>query len=309
MPSDLSRMERLISYLEAHPACHLGTRELAAIVGVSERRLHQLCQEFLGLSPGRLQHYLSVDLAQRLLDGGWSVLEASYQAGLSGPGRLHEQMVSLHAVSPGEYKAMGSRLTIRYAFCQSPFGRYLLALTERGVCALQFCLDLEDEAMRRGLQRDWPEAETVLDPVGVGAVAERIFGNVGTRGERIALQVRGTNFQVKVWEALMAIPPGSVVSYSAVARAVGQPQAQRAVGSAVGANPVSWLIPCHRVIRNSGLLGGYRWGLGRKRLMLAAEFGRSELSATQHKPTRASVSYGRACPCPGLRRGRPPDLQ
>jgi AraC family transcriptional regulator of adaptative response/methylated-DNA-[protein]-cysteine methyltransferase len=200
------------------------------------------------------------------------VLEVSYEAGLSGPGRLHDLVVNAEAVTPGEYQRGGLGVTVRYGFHPSPFGDALLAMTARGICHLAFVHPITRADALVRLRKEWPLADLVPDQDATRAVAAKVFPPPGSaQVPSLALHVKGTNFQLKVWNALLQVPAGSVTTYGAIAASLGDANASRAVGGAVGSNPVSWLIPCHRVIRASGELGGYAWGPDRKRVMLALE--------------------------------------
>ncbi len=219
---------------------------------------------------------LTLDRAKACLDGSGSVLDAAYDAGLSGPSRLHDLFVRLEALTPGEYRRRGEGLEIAYGFHPSPFGECLLMHTERGVCGLAFTDPASRDDTLRGLSRGFEQARIFEAPERTEALARRIFspGPVRTTSP-LRVLVRGSAFQVKVWEALLAIPAGAVSSYAALASRVGSPRAVRAVANANAVNAVAYLIPCHRVIRKSGALGGYRWGLGRKLAMLSFESTRS----------------------------------
>ena len=192
-------------------------------------------------------------------------------SGCPEPSRLHDLFVSCEAVTPGEFKSRGAGLTIRYGFHPSPFGEALLAVTDRGICALVFRAEQSRTGMLEQLRRDWENAHCVEERIETGKLMSVIFSAADRARAPLTLYLKGTNFQVKVWEALLSVPPGTVTTYEAVARAIGEPGAGRAVGGAVGKNPVAFIIPCHRVIRKTGELGGYRWGTGRKRLILAWE--------------------------------------
>ena len=199
-------------------------------------------------------------------------MEAAYSIGLSGPGRLHDLMVTLDAVTPGELKAGGSGLSIRYGLTATPFGTALIATTPRGVCQLAFHDRGGLRAAHAGLAAQWPEARLIHDEAAARATAGRIFGvTMAEAAEPLRLFVKGTNFQLKVWRALLEAGAGGPTTYGEVARAAGAAGSERAVGNAVGRNPIAWLIPCHRVLRADGSLGGYAWGEDRKRAMLAWE--------------------------------------
>lgn len=255
---------------EAGPAL----AELAAHVGLSEFHLQRLFSHWAGVSPKRFLQHLARAKARAALLAGDDLVSASLAAGLSGPGRLHDLMVTCEAATPGEIKSGGAGLRISWGVAATPFGSAFLAAGGRGLMKLAF---LDDEAGADAalteLQQDWPAASLVADAATAATLAQRIFAAYHTP-EPLPLFVKGTQFQLRVWEALLAIPEGRLVTYGTLAARLGQPGASRAVGSAVGANPVALLIPCHRVIRSSGVLGGYRWGEGRKRLLVTAEIAR-----------------------------------
>lgn len=210
-------------------------------------------------------------MVQQLLRERRPVLEASYEAGLSGSGRLHDLIVNAEAVTPGELQRGGLGLTLRYGFHPTPFGECLIALTPRGICHLAFVGPVTRREALARLEHDWPLAPLHPDQNATRAAAAKAFPPPRGKVPALSLHVKGTNFQLKVWRALLEIPAGEVTTYGALATKVGNPKASRAVGTAVGSNPVSYLIPCHRVIRASGELGGYAWGPDRKRVMLARE--------------------------------------
>ncbi len=272
--NDYARIEKAIDYLTANYRAQPGLKTVARHVGLSEFHLQRLFRRFAGISPKRFVQYLTADHARALLANQCNVLEASGAAGLSGAGRLHDLMVNLHAATPGEIRARGAGLVIRYGFHDTPFGDCLLALTERGVCALRFVDAGERAPALKTLRAEWPRAMLKPSPQPTRTMARRIFAAHGN--QPINLYVAGTNFQMKVWEALLRLPPGRVATYETMARAAGRPGAVRAAANAVAHNPIGWLIPCHRVIRKTGLLGGYRWGTSRKRAMLAWEASRHE---------------------------------
>jgi AraC family transcriptional regulator of adaptative response/methylated-DNA-[protein]-cysteine methyltransferase len=261
-----------LGYLTKHRLEQPSLGELAAHVGVSRHHLSRLFHRAVGLSPGRYVAMLTASHAEALLADGVSVLDAALATGLSGPARLHDLVTAVHAVTPGELKRGGAELTIRWGFTKTPFGECLIGITPRGVCHLGFVTDGR-AAARQDLRARWPEARLVEDATGATHVADTVFSDALRRGRRgVELFVRGTNFQVRVWEALLCIPEGCAISYGDLAAALGRDAASaRAVGNAVGANPVGWLIPCHRVLRANGALGGYRWGVSRKKRMLRAE--------------------------------------
>lgn len=270
---DYARVERAIRYIERHAGAQPALSEVAAAVGLSPFHFQRLFTRWAGVSPKRFLELLTVDHARRLLQDSASVLDAALAVGLSGPGRLHHHFVTLEAASPGEVKARGAGLTIRWGVHPSPFGDALLALTPRGICRLVFLGAGGTAAARDELAAAWPAATLRRDDAGTAAAAAAALPAAGPAP--LALWVRGTNFQVAVWRALLRIPEGAVTSYGELAAAVGRPGAARAAGQAVGANPVAYLIPCHRVIRGAGAPGGYRWGPERKRALLAWEAARA----------------------------------
>ncbi len=287
---DYARVEKAIAFIENHIEERPGLAEAAKSAGLSEFHFQRLFRRMVGISPKRYEQFLSAEAAKRALEGSASVLDSSYEAGLSGPGRLHDLFVSCEAVTPGEWKSLGRGLEIRWGFHPTPFGECLIAVTGRGICSLSFVPPGGRRAAREALAAGWSNARLREDEKGTRELARRIFGAVGdplppgsSVGAPLPLLLRGTNFQLKVWEALLDIPQGCVATYESVARRIGRPGSARAVGTAVGSNPVAFLIPCHRVVRAGGGLGGYRWGPGRKRLMLAWEEERAALAAG-HRP-------------------------
>ena len=269
--NDYRLVEQAIQYLDANTRRQPQLSEVAASVGLSEFHLQRLFQRWAGVSPKRFLQFQTAQEAKRVLRDSGDLLDASFHSGLSGPGRLHDLIVNVEAVTPGEYKRRGEGIRISWGVHASPFGDCLLALTPRGVCALEFLQpETQDEALAR-LRDSWENAELAHEPERTAAVAARIFAAAGEGKQPLALLVKGTNFQIKVWEALLRIPAGAATTYAHIAANLGQPRAARAVGSAVAANPIAYLIPCHRVIRNTGAFGDYRWGALRKRALLARE--------------------------------------
>jgi AraC family transcriptional regulator of adaptative response/methylated-DNA-[protein]-cysteine methyltransferase len=240
--------------------------DVAAHVGMSEFHLQRTFTAWAGISPKRFLQVLTAERARALLSSSRDVLDAAVSAGLSGPGRLHDLTVACFAMTPGEI-AKGA--DVRFGFADSPYGRVIVGRTDRGVCHLQF-VDHSVASASAALASAWPQARRVRDDAAAREIVDDMFAH--TRARRaVPVVLRGTNFQVQVWRALVSVPAGQVVSYGALAHAVGKPSAARAVGAAVGANSVALLIPCHRVIREDGGLGGYRWGTGRKDVILARE--------------------------------------
>ena len=302
MNEDYWRVERAIRFLEDHLHHQPGLEEVAAQVHLSPYHFQRLFTRWAGVSPKRFLEFLTLEHAKELLENG-SQLEAAYRAGLSSPSRLHDLFVTIDAVTPGEYKRLGSGLEIAYGLHPSPFGDSLVALTERGLCGLSFVETGGARAALQDLRRRWPGARLMEDADRSGEVARQIFGpfagqdrssGQGRHAGRerrpgqgrssgqgrfpLPLLLKGTNFQLKVWEALLRIPTGRVSSYGRLAEAIGKPGAGRAVGAAVGANPIAYLIPCHRVILESGAFGNYRYGSARKKAILGWEQARLEQS-------------------------------
>ncbi len=269
--SDYARIEKTIRYLEANFRTQPSLAAVAAQVHLSEYHFQRLFRRWAGISPKRFLQVLTADYARRLLRETRTVLEVSDATGLSSAGRLHDLLVNLHAATPGEIKAQGANLCIQYGSHPSPFGECLIAVTARGICAIEFIATGGRAAALAQLQRHWPAATWRLQPRATQPVAARLFAVVHGNGERFDLLVQGSNFQVQVWEALLRIPSGSVVSYADVAACIAVPTATRAVASAIARNPVAVLIPCHRVIRKSGVFGEYRWGSVRKKALLGWE--------------------------------------
>jgi AraC family transcriptional regulator of adaptative response/methylated-DNA-[protein]-cysteine methyltransferase len=268
---DYQRIEKAIRYLEDHVHDQPGLEEVAKRVHLSPYHFQRLFTRWAGVSPKRFLQFLTLEHAKQLLKDG-SQLDTAFRAGLSSPSRLHDLFVSVDAVTPGQYKAMGAGLEIAHGVHPSPFGECLLAVTQRGLCGLCFVDEADLEAMLQDLRRRWPRARFLEDSLRTAAMTRRIFGSPAEQKRTpIPLLLKGTNFQIKVWEALLRIPPGSVTSYHRLAGSIGAPAASRAVGSAVGANPIAYLIPCHRVILSTGAFGDYRYGTIRKKAILGWE--------------------------------------
>ena len=270
MESDYARIEKTIRYLEANFRAQPSLTEVAAQVHLSEYHFQRLFRRWAGISPKRFLQTLTAEFARDLLRQSRTVLEVSDAAGLSSTSRLHDLLVTLHAATPGEIKDQGANLVIQYGFHPSPFGELLLAQTTRGICAIEFVTTQGRAAALARIQRPWPAAQWQLQPRVTQSSAARLF-SIATAGERFDLLVHGSNFQVKVWQALLRIPLGSAVAYEDVAAQIEAPTATRAVASAVARNPIAILIPCHRVIRKTGACGEYRWGSTRKRALLGWE--------------------------------------
>lgn len=276
MDTDYQRIEHAIRYLTENIESQPSLDDVADTVGLSSFHLQRLFRRFAGVTPKQFLQHLTVERAKDALDASQSVLDASLAAGLSGPARLHDHFVTLEAMTPGEYKSGGAGLEIRYGTAQTPFGEIFAAQTPRGTCALSFTENAgagEQEALRN----QWFAANLVRDDAVAQRAAQHIFE--GSTPERpLRLIAAGTNFQIRVWRALLEVPFGAVRTYQEIARAIGAPGSSRAVGNALAANPIAYLIPCHRVILSTGAVGQYRWQPFRKRALLAWERSRSGIA-------------------------------
>jgi AraC family transcriptional regulator, regulatory protein of adaptative response / methylated-DNA-[protein]-cysteine methyltransferase len=272
---DYERIEKAIVFIEARRAERRpDLKAIAAHVGLSEFHFQRLFSRWVGISPKRFLQFLTKEHVKGLLANSADLLGAAFEAGLSGPGRLHDLFVTCEAVTPGEYKTRGKGVTIGYGFHASPFGESLIAATSRGICWLAFVRDGGREGLLSELREAWHSACLVKDARSTQTLAARIYDPARwRRSNPLPVMLAGTNFQIKVWEALLRIPIGTVVSYEDIALYIGFPKAVRAVGNAVGKNPVSFLIPCHRVVRKTADFGNYGGGPARKKAMLAWEAG------------------------------------
>ncbi len=278
---NFERIARAIAYIDAHWQEQPRLPDIAAKLHLSTFHFDRLFHEWAGITPKTYIQHITGTVAKQHLGRKSSLLEASMAVGLSGPSRLHDLIVKLEAMTPAEAARAGAGVQIDFGVATTPFGLMLAGCTARGVCHLAFVEAATQASARAELQRSWPEATLNWNPEAVAALAERIWPAAGAsaggaaagRSARAPLKlwVRGTAFQLQVWRALLALGSSERTSYGALAESIGQPRAARAVGTAVGANPVAWLIPCHRVLRASGELGGYHWGVERKRAMLAWE--------------------------------------
>jgi AraC family transcriptional regulator, regulatory protein of adaptative response / methylated-DNA-[protein]-cysteine methyltransferase len=271
--NDYERIARVIRYLVEHHTEQPDLATLAEQVGLSPFHFHRLFSAWAGITPKDFLQCVTLSHAKALLRRGESVLDTALVSGLSGPGRLHDLCASLEAASPGEVKSGGAGWTITAGFADSPFGRCLVGASPRGICHLAFVDSADGMTEWASLLEDWPEARLLRDDTDAGRLAARIFERPHGEHPRPALRafVRGTAFQVRVWRALLQVQPGTLVSYGHLAAAVDNPAAARAVGAALGRNRLAYLIPCHRVIRETGVIGDYRGGTVRKRAMLVWE--------------------------------------
>jgi AraC family transcriptional regulator of adaptative response/methylated-DNA-[protein]-cysteine methyltransferase len=271
---DWRRIGRAIHFLTARYTEQPRLEDAADAVGLSPFHFQRLFTRYVGVSPKSFIGHLTLEHAKRELASGASVMDAAIESGLSGSSRLHDLSLKIEAMTPGEYAKGGRGLSIEYGFADCPFGRVLVMATPKGVCGLAFGDEGEDERMLADMTSRWPKADFIENAGRAEDIACRIFEHDGKT--EIGLHLLGTPFQIKVWEALLAIPEGKMTTYGTLAARLGDAKASRAVGTAVGRNPVSWLIPCHRVLGSDGALHGYHWGLVRKRSMLAMEAARAE---------------------------------
>jgi len=272
---DYEKVEKAIHFIEQNHICQPELSAIAGNVNLSEYHFQRLFSRWTGISPKRFLQYLTKEYAKDCLQTSRNVMEAAFDAGLSGGSRLHDLLVTCEAVTPGEYKSGGEDLTIHYGFHPSPFGICFMATTHRGICALRFMQDSDRKKMTEWLVSIWPRANCVHSPEQTAPTVETVFDfKKDIEPSPLYLYIKGTNFQIKVWEALIKIPLGAMVTYADVAQHIGLPKAARAVGNAVGQNPIPFLIPCHRVIRKSGEFGNYGEGPLRKKALLGWEASR-----------------------------------
>ncbi len=274
---DYERIEKAIKFLEANFSSQPGLKEVADYIGLSEFHFQRLFSRWVGISPKRFLQYLTKEYAKTLLESRINLLDVTYESGLTSPSRLHDLFVTCEAVTPGEYKAKGQGVSITYGFHPSPFGPCLLAITERGICGLYFVKNGDHRDVLAEFKGYWQNANLTEDPSSTAHLIPQIFDPTRSgRQNPLHLILKGTNFQIKVWEALTKIPFGAMVSYEDVAVQVGIPGATRAVGTAVGHNPISYIIPCHRVIRKNAEFGNYGSGPARKKAILGWEAAKAQ---------------------------------
>jgi AraC family transcriptional regulator of adaptative response/methylated-DNA-[protein]-cysteine methyltransferase len=266
---DFARIARAIRFIEEHFRAQPRLAQIAQAAHLSEFHFNRLFRRWAGITPRQYLAFVTARAARRALASAPSVLEAAYEVGLSGPGRLHDLMVTLEAVTPGEFRSSGAGLQLRGGFTDSPFGRALIASSPRGVAHLSFVEPGAEAQALQGLAAQWSRAAFIHDDDAARALAARIWDSRCAPPAALRLAVSGTNFQLKVWQALLEIGSDATTTYAQLASLIGAPGAARAVGNAVAVNPVAWLIPCHNVLRQDGTLGGYHWGEDRKRAMLA----------------------------------------
>lgn len=272
--SDYEVIRRTVAFISSHWRRQPGVEEMADHVGLSTTQLHHLFRRWCGLTPKDFLQAITLDAARQLLREEASVLDTAYEVGYSGPGRLHDLFVTHEAMTPGDYKAGGQGLAMVYGFHPSPFGLAIVVATARGLAGLGFCDPGEEPAALTDMAGRWPKASLSPDQAATEPVARRIFDrSLWSPDQPLRVVMIGTDFEVRVWQTLMRIPMGRATTYSTVAQSIGRPSAARAVGAAVGKNPISFVVPCHRVLGRSGALTGYHWGLTRKQAMLGWEAG------------------------------------
>ena len=273
--ADYERVRRIIAFISERWRDQPSLEAMAEHVGLSTTHVHHLFRRWCGLTPKAFLQAITLDNAKALLADSASVLDATYEVGLSGPGRLHDLFVTHEAMTPGDFKSGGAGLALRFGFHPSPFGEAILVATDRGLAGLGFVDDGDREAALADMKARWPKAEYVEDQAATGPLARRIFDPLSWEAEQpLRVVLIGTDFEVRVWQTLLRIPLGRATTYSEIASRVGKPSAARAVGAAVGKNPISFVVPCHRVLGRSGALTGYHWGLTRKQAILGWEAGR-----------------------------------
>jgi AraC family transcriptional regulator of adaptative response/methylated-DNA-[protein]-cysteine methyltransferase len=273
--ADYERVRRIIAFISERWRDQPSLEAIADHVGLSTTHVHHLFRRWSGLSPKAFLQAITLDNAKALLASSASVLDATYEVGLSGPARLHDLFVTHEAMTPGDYRTGGAGLTMRFGFHPSPFGEAILIATERGLAGLGFVDDGDRPAALADMKRRWPKAEYVEDTAATAPLARRIFDPGRWQAEQpLRVILIGTDFEVRVWQTLLRIPRDRATTYSDIARHIGKPSACRAVGAAVGKNPISFVVPCHRVLGRSGALTGYHWGLTRKQAILGWEAGK-----------------------------------
>ena len=275
LSEDYKRVEQAILFIEQHIHQQPGLKDVAASINLSEYHFQRLFARWVGISPKRFLQFLTKEYAKELLERSENLLAVAYETGLSSPSRLHDLFVACEAVTPGEFKNKGEGLEIAYGFHASPFGECLVAVTDRGICSLSFVSPGDRHQVFETLKGRWRKAGLERDQARTRPVVDRIFAQyAGKAASPLRLLLSGTNFQIKVWEALLRIPPGGVVSSENIAASIGAPQSVRAVSNAVAHNPIPVIIPYHRVIRKTGDWGGYHYGIARKKAILGWEAAR-----------------------------------
>jgi len=269
---NFERIKNAIEFLETNYKDQPDLNEIAASANLSKFHFHRLFKDWAGVTPLQFLHFLTIEYAKEQLRKPRSVFDTSLQAGLSSASRLHDLFITFEAVTPGDYKRKGENLMIQYGFHPTPFGECLLAFTDRGICALRFLYPSNHKQLLEELKVEWPLAELLEKPQETSIYVQQIFAEINDNKEkRFHLYLKGTNFQIQVWRALLTLQPGEIVAYQDVAEQINRVKAGRAVGNAIAKNPVGYLIPCHRVIRKTGQVYGYRWSSARKKAILGWE--------------------------------------
>ncbi len=270
---NFERVKKVIEYIDGNQQVQPNLEELSAHLGISTFHLHRLFSDWAGVTPKAFLKCMTLEHAKTMLKNDYSVLDTTLETGLSGPGRLHDLCVSIEAASPGEIKSGGLGLAIEAGFADSPFGHCLIAINQRGICHISFEPKRNKKTGLELIRAEWPNSEMVWNDSVAESIASKLFTQSSTRrpGSKLKAYVQGTGFQLRVWRALLRLPLGYLTTYGKVAKEIGSPQSSRAVGTAVGRNPIAFLIPCHRVIRSTGACGEYRWGSERKKAILAWE--------------------------------------
>lgn len=269
--NDYARIEKAMAYMVAHVAEQPNLETVAAHVHLSAFHFQRLFCRYAGVSPKRFLQALTLERSKQLIQASTSLLDIAHTLGLSGGSRLYDHFVQLEAVTPGEFKRQGEGVEIAYGVHETPLGSLFVAVTPRGICRMGFIDTTNSEELLVRLAKDWPRSTFQHSVEATRYAVERLFNRADEGATALSLHVTGTNFQIAVWRALLTIPEGQLASYSHIAQALGTPKSSRAVGNAVGANPIALWIPCHRVIQQSGALGGYRWGLEKKQIVQAWE--------------------------------------
>lgn len=277
---NFNRIAEAIIYIQANFKKQPSLEEIAAQVNLSPFHFQKLFTEWAGTSPKRFLQYISIEYAKKLLKENRTLFDTALETGLSGTGRLHDLFIKIEGMTPGEYKNGGENLTINYSFADSPFGNLLVASTKKGICHIAFCND--EHTAIQNLKKQFPLANFIYEMDLEQQNAMLIFSRDWSQLRQIILHVKGSDFQLKVWETLLKIPMGKLATYGSIAQKIQNPKASRAVGTAIGDNPVAFLIPCHRVIQSSGALGGYHWGTDRKSAIIGWEAALTELNSINH---------------------------
>lgn len=283
--NDYERIEKAMAFMVAQAAEQPTLEKVAAHVHLSAFHFQRLFARYVGISPKRFLQVLTLERGKQLMHASVSLLDIAHSVGLSGGSRLYDHFVQLEAVTPGEYKRHGEGVNIQYAVHETPLGRMFVAATPRGICRMGFVDTTSSETLQERLAKEWPRSTLQYAPEATRYAVEALFAKPAAGARALSLHVTGTNFQIAVWRALLTIPEGQLASYAHIARALGAPKSSRAVGNAVGANPIALWIPCHRVIQQSGALGGYRWGVEKKQMVQAWELAQRGAATSENATT------------------------